>query len=78
MQNISIGAQFAQSEWGGLIDFIYIYNRALSPAEITQLYADSLAPFRLRDRRAFVAVPAVGFIPYPHPILPEMQGGLVA
>jgi hypothetical protein len=34
-----------------------IYNRALSPSEIKQLYVDSLAPFR-RKQRVSVAVPA--------------------
>ncbi len=34
-----------------------IYNRALSPTEIKQLYVDSLAPFR-KKQRVSVAVPA--------------------
>ena len=34
-----------------------VYNRALSPSEIKQLYVDSLAPFR-RKQRVSVAVPA--------------------
>ena len=38
---------------------VYIFQRILAPAEITQLYMDPLAPFRLRDRRAFVFIAAV-------------------
>ena len=34
-----------------------VYNRALSPTEIKQLYVDSLAPFR-KKQRVSVAVPA--------------------
>jgi len=46
-----------------------VYNRALSPTEIKQLYVDSLAPFR-RKQRLTVAVPAA--VPTPsatyHPL----------
>jgi hypothetical protein len=41
----------------GQISSASIYNRALSPSEIKQLYVDSLAPFR-RKQRVSVAVPA--------------------
>jgi len=46
-----------------------VYNRALSPTEIKQLYVDSLAPFR-KKQRVSVAVPAA--VPTPsatyHPL----------
>jgi hypothetical protein len=41
----------------GKISNVSIYNRALSPTEIKQLYVDSLAPFR-KKQRVSVAVPA--------------------
>jgi len=48
----------------GKITNTSIYNRALSPQEIKQLYVDSLAPFR-RKQRVSVAVPAgIQFKPY--------------
>jgi hypothetical protein len=43
--------------WSGKIGQTLAYNRALSPQEIKQLYVDSLAPFR-RKQRVSVAVPA--------------------
>ena len=48
----------------GRIASSQIWNRALSDAEIKQLYVDSLAPFR-RKQRVSVAVPAgITFKPY--------------
>jgi hypothetical protein len=41
----------------GIIAHASIYNRVLSPSEVKQLYVDSLAPFR-RKQRVSVAVPA--------------------
>jgi len=40
----------------GQIAWASVYNRALSPTEIKQLYVDSLAPFR-KKQRVSVAVP---------------------
>jgi hypothetical protein len=55
--------------WQGGISAQMVYNRALSPQEIKQLYVDSLAPFR-RKQRVSVAVPAA--VPTPsatyHPL----------
>lgn len=43
-----IGAQFDGSEeWDGLIEYLFIYNRALSASEIAQLYRE---PFCMFDR----------------------------
>lgn len=51
----------ASAIWPGLFDGRILsasfHNRALSPSEIKQLYVDSLAPFR-RKQRVSVAVPA--------------------
>ena len=48
----------------GRIAHASIYNRVLSPQEIKQLYVDSLAPFR-KKQRVSVAVPAgITFKPY--------------
>jgi hypothetical protein len=59
-----------------------IYNRALSPTEIKQLYVDSLAPFRTKKRtvvRVPAAIPAatvVGSIKKPTTIIkPSYQAG---
>jgi hypothetical protein len=41
----------------GLLNSMLVHNRALSPQEIKQLYVDSLAPFR-RKQRVSVRVPA--------------------
>ena len=53
----------------GIIAHTSIYNRVLSPTEIKQLYVDSLAPFR-KKQRVSVAVPAA--VPTPsatyHPL----------
>ena len=46
-------------DYAGDIGLFTMHNRALSPAESRQLYMDPLAPFRLRDRRAFVFIAAV-------------------
>ena len=45
------------STWNGGISNVKLYNRALSSTEIKQLYVDSLAPFR-KKQRVSVAVPA--------------------
>jgi len=51
-------------DFTGSIGNASIYNRALSASEIKQLYVDSLAPFR-RKQRVSVAVPAgIQFKPY--------------
>lgn len=56
--NIHIGRwQNGGRNFNGRMANISIYNRALSPTEIKQLYVDSLAPFR-RKQRVSVAVPA--------------------
>jgi hypothetical protein len=34
--------------WEGLIYFVYVYDRALSPGEIDSLFSDNYAPFRMR------------------------------
>ena len=48
---------FNQERLNGNVYQASIYNRALSPQEIKQLYVDSLAPFR-KKQRVSVAVPA--------------------
>ncbi len=57
--NFHIGSQDTTGfrAFDGSISNTSIYNRALSPTEIKQLYVDSLAPFR-RKQRVSVAVPA--------------------
>jgi len=50
-------ASGAANFFNGVVSSTYIYNRALSPQEIKQLYVDSLAPFR-KKQRVSVAVPA--------------------
>ena len=59
----TIGARNSTSsydyDFAGDIAYAAQYNRALSHAEVLQLYADPLAAFRLRDRRAFVFIAAV-------------------
>ncbi len=50
----SIGG--ANDLWNGRQASLKAYNRALSPTEIKQLYVDSLAPFR-KKQRVSVAVP---------------------
>lgn len=68
--------------FNGSISNTSIYNRALSPTEIKQLYVDSLAPFRTKKRtvvRVPAAVPAatvVGSIKKPKTIIkPSYQAG---
>jgi hypothetical protein len=63
--DIWFGSQFAsQRFFNGRIHNTSIYNRAISPSEIKQLYVDSLAPFR-KKQRVSVAVPAgITFKPY--------------
>ena len=63
--NIHIGRwQNGGRNFNGKISNTSIYNRALSPTEIKQLYVDSLAPFR-KKQRVSVAVPAgIQFKPY--------------
>ena len=60
-QNNYLGTTNAGSrgidDWHGNINAFSIYNRVLSPSEIKQLYVDSLAPFR-KKQRVSVAVPA--------------------
>jgi hypothetical protein len=46
-------ASNTSSEWGGGIIAAMAYDRALSPNEIKQLYADPLAPFRQRRYAPF-------------------------
>ena len=54
----TIGTNYNNTErFNGDISNVSAYNRALSPSEIKQLYVDSLAPFR-RKQRVSVAVPA--------------------
>ncbi len=62
--------------WDGLIGFVSIYNRALLPSEIQQLYQDPQAMLRPRSRvyPAAVAAPP-SFVPYPYP-LHNLTGGL--
>jgi hypothetical protein len=55
--NISIGRSVSSFPFRGQFGAIRIHNRALSPTEIKQLYVDSLAPFR-RKQRVSVAIPA--------------------
>jgi len=55
--NVSIGRSVSSFPFQGNLGAARIYNRALSPSEIKQLYVDSLAPFR-RKQRLSVAVPA--------------------
>jgi len=69
-------------DWHGNINSFSIYNRALSPSEIKQLYVDSLAPFRTKKRtvvRVPAAIPAatkVGSIKKPTTIIkPSYQSG---
>ena len=54
-----IGARYAgyRGTFLGNIGSTFAYNRALTPQEIKQLYVDSLAPFR-KKQRVSVAVPA--------------------
>jgi hypothetical protein len=55
--NIHIGRwQNGGRNFNGRMANISVYNRALSPTEIKQLYVDSLAPFR-KKQRVSVAVP---------------------
>ena len=55
---------FSSLPFQGKISDTSVYNRALSPSEIKQLYVDSLAPFR-KKQRVSVAVPAgITFKPY--------------
>ena len=42
----------------------WVHNRALSPTEIKQLYVDSLAPFRCKQRVSVAVPAAVQFKPY--------------
>ena len=85
-QNNYLGTANAGSrgtdDWHGNINSFSIYNRALSPQEIKQLYVDSLAPFRTK-KRTVVRVPAaiptatkVGSIKKPTTIIkPSYQAG---
>ena len=66
----------------GVLGSVAIYNRALSPGEIALLSQD---PFILSRRPSNLATlaaatiggaPPAGFIPYPHPLLNNMSGGL--
>ena len=68
--------------WQGGISAQMVYNRALSPLEIKQLYVDSLAPFRTKKRtvvRVPAAIPAatkVGSFKKPTTIIkPSYQSG---
>jgi hypothetical protein len=55
--DIWFGSQFAsQRFFDGRIHSTSIYNRALSPQEIQELYVDSLAPFRQKSIRIFGGV----------------------
>ena len=85
-QNNYLGTANAGSrgidDWHGNINAFSIYNRALSPSEIKQLYVDSLAPFRTKKRtvvRVPAAIPAatvVGSIKKPKTIIkPSYQAG---
>ena len=65
-------ASFARKWWEGQMAFVGVWNRALSPFEVQQLYVDPHA--MLRPRRRVYAV--AGFIPYPHPLLNNMSGGM--
>lgn len=73
---------FNQERLNGNVYQASIYNRALSPQEIKQLYVDSLAPFRTK-KRTVVRVPAaiptatkVGSIKKPTTIIkPSYQAG---
>ncbi len=51
------GVDYAPDPFGGRLTNFIFHNRALSPQEIKQLYVDSLAPFR-KKQRVSVAVPA--------------------
>ena len=45
----TLGSQDSRSSgswWNGKISNVQVYNRALPPQEIQELYVDSLAPFR--------------------------------
>ena len=65
-QSLQIGKQDVTSferPWKGEIGFTSVYDRALSPNEIKQLYVDSLAPFRQR-RYAPVSLVVDGALAY--------------
>ena len=80
--NVSIGRSVSSFPFQGNLGAARIYNRALSPTEIKQLYVDSLAPFRTK-KRTVVRVPAaiptatkVGSIKKPTTIIkPSYQAG---
>jgi hypothetical protein len=58
-QSLQIGKQDVASferPWKGEIGFTSVYDRALSPNEIKQLYVDPLAPFRQKSIRIFGGV----------------------
>lgn len=55
-RDLYVNSSFNTTANGHITD-VYAYNRALSPAEIKQLYVDSLSPFRLK-KRTVVRVPA--------------------
>lgn len=52
--------------WGGLIYFVYVYNRPLRDAEVMALYEDNYALFRMRPR-VFSVLEEVG--PNPIPVI---------
>lgn len=61
------------SSFDGAIGLVALYNRALAPAEIKQLYEQPEAMFT-RRRRIYASVAPTGFVPYPH--VPGMTGGI--
>lgn len=63
-QSLQIGKQDVASferPWKGEIGFTSVYDRALSPNEIKQLYVDPLAPFRQRRSIPFGITAAPSF-----------------
>lgn len=82
--NFTIGrpGDYNGQYFDGIVHSSVVYNRALSPQEIKQLYVDSLAPFRTKKRtvvRVPAAIPAatkVGSIKKPTTIIkPSYQAG---
>lgn len=56
------GSQF----WLGGIEFMYLYDRALTDDEMAWLYHEPYSMVIAPDPARFFSIPAVGYVPYPH------------
>ncbi|MFQ5640830.1 MAG: LamG domain-containing protein, partial [bacterium] len=66
-ENFQVGRLGSTNQyWNGSIDDVRIYNRALLPSEIVELYIDALSLFRLRQQvPMFVSAPPAGGLSIP-------------